>query len=85
MFEALLSNPEQITFTVLFVALLVYVFKSNEKREEYMQKTNEGREQNYRDTIEKLTYGLNGFQDLEKKIDDLHVRYIKSKEEQQNV
>lgn len=76
MYEAILQNPEQITFTVLFVFLLIYVFKSNEKREEYMQKTNEGREQNYRDTIEKLTYGLNGFQDLEKKIDDLHNRYV---------
>lgn len=80
MFEAILENPEQITFTVLFVFLLVYVFKSNEKREEYMQKTNEGREQNYRDTIEKLTFGLNGFQDLEKKIDDLHYRYVKKEE-----
>lgn len=81
MFETLLSNPEQITFTVLFVALLAYTIRSNEKREEYMQKTNEGREQNYRNTIEKLTFGLNGFQDLEKKIDDLHSIYITKKGE----
>ena len=38
--EAAMSNGEQITFSVLFVGMLLYVIK-----------TNDAREQNYRDTI----------------------------------
>ena len=55
-----MSNGEQITFSVLFVGMLLYVIK-----------TNDAREQNYRDTIKELTTALNGFEDLKTTIDDI--------------
>lgn len=61
MFEELLVNPEQITFAVLFVGLLIYVMK-----------TNDTREKQYRDTIDRLTVALGTLEDIEEKLDRLH-------------
>lgn len=61
MFEELLANPEQITFAVLFVGLLIYVMK-----------TNDTREKQYRDTIDRLTSALGTLEDIEEKIDRLN-------------
>lgn len=58
MFEQLLTNPEQITFAVLFVGLLVYVMK-----------TNDSRENQYRETINRLTSALGTLEDIEEKLD----------------
>ena len=58
--QAALTNGEQITFSVLFIGMLLYVIK-----------TNDSREQNYRDTIKELTTALNGFEDLKTAIDDI--------------
>ena len=58
--QAAMSNGEQITFSVLFIGMLLYVIK-----------TNDAREQNYRDTIKELTTALNGFEDLKAAIDDI--------------
>lgn len=60
MIENLLQNPEQITFAVLFVGLLVYVMR-----------TNEVRENQYRETINRLTIALGTLEDIEEKIDRL--------------
>ena len=60
MLENLLQNPEQITFAVLFVGLLVYVMK-----------TNDTRENQYRETINRLTKALGTVEDIEEKIDRL--------------
>lgn len=60
MFEQLLNNPEQITFAALFIALLVYVMK-----------TNDTREKQYRDTIDRLTIALGTVEDIEEKLDNL--------------
>ena len=60
MLENLLQNPEQITFSVLFVGLLVYVMK-----------TNDTREKQYRETINRLTKALGTLENIEKKIDKL--------------
>lgn len=60
MIENLLQNPEQITFAVLFVGLLVYVMK-----------TNDVREKQYRETINRLTVALGTVEDIEEKIDRL--------------
>ena len=60
MLENLLQNPEQITFAVLFVGLLVYVMK-----------TNDTREKQYRETINRLTKALGTLENIEKKIDKL--------------
>ena len=48
--ESALMNGEQLTFSVLFIGMLLYVIKTNDKREE-----------NYRETIKELTTALNGF------------------------
>lgn len=62
MLEQLLANPEQITFTVLFVGLLVYVMR-----------TNDSRENQYRETIDRLTSALGTLEDVEEKIDMLNL------------
>lgn len=55
-----MANPEQITFAVLFVGLLIYVMK-----------TNDTREKQYRDTIDRLTKALGTLEDIEEKLDRL--------------
>ena len=47
-FDQLLLNPSSITFTALFIGLFVYVMRTNERREEH-----------YRETIKLLTESLN--------------------------
>lgn len=69
MFEELLVNPEQITFAVLFVGLLIYVMK-----------TNDTREQKYRETIDRLTSSLVILEDIEEKVDSLHDKMFGRKE-----
>ena len=58
--EAALTNGEQLTFSVLFIGMLLYVIKTNDSREE-----------NYRQTIKELTQALNGFEDLKNTIDEI--------------
>lgn len=58
--EAAVSNGEQLTFSVLFVGMLLYVIKTNDMRE-----------QNYRETIKELTTALNGFEDLKQSLNDI--------------
>ena len=61
--ENFLVNGTELTFSVLFIAMLLYVIK-----------TNDTREQRYQQTIDTLTSALNGYQDLK---DD--VTFIKNK------
>ena len=58
--EAAVANGEQLTFSVLFVGMLLYVIKTNDMRE-----------QNYRETIKELTTALNGFEDLKQSLNDI--------------
>ena len=58
--QTAMTNGDQITFSVLFVGMLLYVIK-----------TNDAREQNYRDTIKELTTALNGFEDLKNAVADI--------------
>jgi BhlA holin family len=60
LFEMIAKNPEGVTFTGLFVALLIYVMKTNGEREK-----------NYQDTIKELTKALNTFEDLKEKVESL--------------
>ena len=69
MFESLINNPEMITFPVLFVGLLIYVMKENSKREEQ-----------YRQTIGRLTNALGSLQTIEKKLDLIGKNFIGSEE-----
>ena len=59
--ETLITNGGEITFAALFVALLWYVMKTNDKREEQ-----------YRETINTLSKALSGYEDLKEKINDLY-------------
>lgn len=61
--ENLLTNGTEITFSILFIAMLLYVIK-----------TNDAREQRYQETINTLTSALNGYQDLKE-----DVSYIRQK------
>ena len=58
--EMLLNSGGEITFTVLFVALLLYVMKTNDKREEQ-----------YRATIDSLSKALAGYEDLKEQIKEI--------------
>lgn len=59
--EAMLTNGQTISFGILFVGLLVYVMKTNEAREE-----------NYRDTIKNMTEVLGvGIEQLKGMVDDI--------------
>jgi hypothetical protein len=59
-FEQLLLNPSNITFTALFIGLFVYTMKTNEKREEH-----------YRQTIQALTESLNECESMKLKLANL--------------
>lgn len=61
--ENFLVNGTEITFSVLFIAMLLYVIK-----------TNDTREQRYQETISALTLALNGYDDLKE-----DVAYIRQK------
>ena len=58
--ESAVMNGDQITFSILFIGMLLYVIKTNDKREE-----------NYRDTIKELTTALNGFEDLKQSVTEI--------------
>lgn len=59
--EQVITNGEGLTFSVLFVGLLLYVMKTNDKREA-----------DYRQTIKELTSVLNNFDDL--KVDIVQIK-----------
>ena len=61
MLESLFSNPEQISFAVLFVVLLVWVMKQNNTREE-----------RYQNTIDKLTDALGDVEAIKSTVDKIH-------------
>lgn len=69
--ENLIANPEQITFTVLFVGLLVYTMK-----------TNDNREIQYRETIDRLTEHFEVVKDIESKVDNV-AKFIYKREKEQ--
>lgn len=62
--EQLLSNGNELTFSVLFVAILGYVIKTNDKREIKYQETIDKNQQIISDTVA----ALNGFEDLKQDV-----------------
>lgn len=59
--KAVLSNPQQISFAVLFVGLFVWVMKQNNTREE-----------RYQDTIDKLTEALGYVEAIKSTVEKIH-------------
>ena len=62
--EQLLSNGNELTFSVLFVVILGYVIKTNDKRELKYQETIDKNQQIISDTVA----ALNGFEDLKQDV-----------------
>lgn len=58
--ESLTTSGGEITFGALFIALLYYVMKTNDKREEQ-----------YRATITTLSLALQGYEDLKTSISQI--------------
>ncbi|EMF0589560.1 TPA: BhlA/UviB family holin-like peptide [Enterococcus faecium] len=63
--ESLLSNPEQVSFAVLFVGLLVWVMKQNNSREE-----------RYQNTIDKLTDALGDVETIKSTVEKIHEKIM---------
>lgn len=61
--ENMLVNGTELTFSILFIGLFIYMIR-----------TNDGREQRYQETITTLTTALNGYEDLKE-----DVAYIRQK------
>lgn len=64
-----MNNPDNITFSILFVGLLVWVIK-----------TNDIREKSYRSTIEKLTKALGNYEDVKASVDDIKEKLFGKKD-----
>lgn len=62
--EQLLTNGNEITFSVLFIAILFYVIKTNDAREVKYQETIDKNQQIITDTVA----ALNGFEDLKQDV-----------------
>ncbi|HDO7744328.1 BhlA/UviB family holin-like peptide [Enterococcus faecium] len=58
---SLLSNPEQISFAVLFVGLFIWVMQQNNAREK-----------RYQSTIDKLTDALDDVEDIKSTVEKIH-------------
>ena len=61
--ENLLTNGTELTFSILFIGLFIYMIRTNDERE-----------QRYQETIRTLTTALNGYEDLKE-----DVAYIRQK------
>lgn len=77
MFETLVNNPEQITFPILFVGLLIYVMKTNDNREKQYRSTIDENNK----TINHMTKALGALEDVEHKLDVINSRIAESKKE----
>lgn len=62
--EQLLTNGNELTFSVLFIVILGYVIKTNDKRELKYQETIDKNQQIISDTVQ----ALNGFEDLKQDV-----------------
>lgn len=61
--ENMLTNGTELTFSILFIGLFIYMIR-----------TNDAREQRYQETIHTLTSALNGYEELKE-----DVTYIRNK------
>ena len=58
--ENMLTNGTELTFSILFVGMLLYVIKKNDEREKQYQETIDKNQTIIRDTVN----ALNGYEDL---------------------
>ena len=62
--ENMIANGTEITFSLLFIAILIYVIRTNDEREKNYQTTIKENQQIISDTIK----ALNGYEDLKEEI-----------------
>lgn len=62
--EQLITNGNEVTFSILFIVILGYVIKTNDKRELKYQETIDKNQQIISDTVK----SLNGFEDLKQDV-----------------
>lgn len=58
--ENMLTNGTELTFSILFIGMLLYVIKKNDEREKQYQETIDKNQTIIRDTVN----ALNGYEDL---------------------
>ena len=58
--ENMLTNGTELTFSILFIGMLLYVIKKNDEREKQYQDTIDKNQTIIRDTVN----ALNGYEDL---------------------
>lgn len=62
--ENMLVNGTELTFSILFIAMLLYVIKTNDKRELKYQETIDKNQEIISETIS----ALNGYEDLKEDV-----------------
>lgn len=62
--ENMLTNGTELTFSILFIAMLLYVIKTNDKREIKYQETIDKNQEIISETIS----ALNGYEDLKEDV-----------------
>ena len=79
--EMMLANPEQITFTMLFVGLLIWTMRTNQEREkryrdreDNLQMVNHDREERYQKTIDDLTIALKGYEEIKQTVQEINIK-----------
>ena len=71
--ENMLTNGTELTFSLLFIALLLYVIKKNDEREKQYQETIDKNQAIIRDTVN----ALNGYEDLKEDLQRINDKLIK--------
>ena len=54
MVEEIFQNMESVTFAGLFVGMLIYTMKTNDKREQRYQKTIDGNQEMVKDALHRM-------------------------------
>ena len=73
MFEEILANFEQLTFGALFVAMLAYTIKTNDKREQrYIETIQENQ-----DTVKNAVKALRGYDEVKATTEEILRRVTK--------
>ena len=73
MFEEIIANFEQLTFGALFVAMLVYTIKTNDKREQrYIETIQENQ-----DTVKNAVKALRGYDEVKATTEEILRRVMK--------
>lgn len=71
--ENFIANGTDVTFSILFIALLLYVIRKNDDREKQYQETIDKNQTIIRDTVN----ALNGYEDLKEDLQRINDKLTK--------